>query len=451
MNNGARDISYGILRKFEASGKRLDRLEKEFKLNETLSQQDKKLAKNLISGSVRHLLYLDWIAGQLYHGSYKKLLIKTKTILRLALYELIFMEHIPARATINEYVNMAKKTVGKQQANMINAILRNFTRGKAELKPKKLIKDDEERISIQYSFPRWIVKRWITLWGMTEAEALCSALNKLPDFDLRINTALISVDEFFKMLDDAGVEFKKSIFSAKRVKVTDIQAVIENGWFDKGYCSLQDESAALPVELLGIHDGDLVLDVCSAPGGKLTQILEEEKKDVLLLALDIDISRLKQVKKNVQRLKKKNILFVVADGTALPLKPVFSKVLLDAPCSGLGILRRNPEKKWRPAPDFATLSSLQARLIRNAAAMVRPGGILVYSTCTVHRQENEAIVQGFTAEYGDFVVEEVAPLLPDGLEDLCSEAGHFCSWARPTCFDLFFAARLRRISRRRTK
>jgi 16S rRNA (cytosine967-C5)-methyltransferase len=136
-----------------------------------------------------------------------------------------------------------------------------------------------------------------------------------------------------------------------------------------------------------------------------------------------------------------------ASGARHPLvgPGVFDRVLVDAPCSGLGILRRNPEKKWRTAPDFATLSNLQASLIRTAAALVRPGGILVYSTCTLHREENEAIVEGFTAERGDFVQEEVTPFLPDGLKDLASEAGHLCSWARATRFDLFFAARLRRV------
>ena len=217
----------------------------------------------------------------------------------------------------------------------------------------------------------------------------------------------------------------------------------------------QDTASQLIVEILDPRPGERVLDLCAAPGIKTTYIAEKMADQGLLVALDCNLARLRELVRGCRRMGVSIARAVCADASG-PRPPLvdryaFDRVLVDAPCSGLGILRRNPEKKWRPAPDFATLSSLQARLIRNAAAMVRPGGILVYSTCTVHRQENEAIVQGFTAEYGDFVVEEVAPFLPDGLEDLCSEAGHFCSWARPTCFDLFFAARLRRISRRRTK
>ena len=142
-----------------------------------------------------------------------------------------------------------------------------------------------------------------------------------------------------------------------------------------------------------------------------------------------------------------------ASGSLRPMSDrfLFDRVLVDAPCSGLGILRRNPEKKWRPEPDFATLGSLQGGLIRTAAGLVRPGGILVYSTCTVHRQENEAIVEGFTAEHGDFALEDATPFLPDGLEGLASEGGYFSSWSRPASFDFFFAARLRRMSKRRGK
>jgi 16S rRNA (cytosine967-C5)-methyltransferase len=168
-----------------------------------------------------------------------------------------------------------------------------------------------------------------------------------------------------------------------------------------------------------------------------------------VVALDRHLGRLRELTEGCRRMGVTVTSLVCADASESrhPLvgPPVFDRVLLDAPCSGLGILRRNPERKWRPAPDFATLSNLQASLIRTAAAMVRPGGILVYSTCTVHREENEAIVEGLTTEHGGFVLEEVTPFLPEGFEDLASEAGHLSSWARPTLFDLFFAARLRRV------
>jgi 16S rRNA (cytosine967-C5)-methyltransferase len=136
-----------------------------------------------------------------------------------------------------------------------------------------------------------------------------------------------------------------------------------------------------------------------------------------------------------------------ASGSEHPLNQAlpFDRILIDAPCSGLGILRRNPEKKWRSAPDFASLTELQASLMRRAAPSLRPGGILVYSTCTVHREENEAIVERFLSEHDDYVLEDVGPFLPEALKDLVSEAGHFISWVRPVQFDLFFAARLRRL------
>ena len=219
--------------------------------------------------------------------------------------------------------------------------------------------------------------------------------------------------------------------------------------YRQGWCVQQDGASQLIAEILDPRPGERVLDLCAAPGIKTTHMAEKMADQGLVVALDSHLGRLRELVEGCRRMGVTVTSPVCADASG-PRHPLddrflFDRVLVDAPCSGLGILRRNPEKKWRPAPDFATLSNLQASLIRTAAALVRPGGILVYSTCTVHREENEAIVEGFTAEHGDFVLEEVTPFLPDGLEDLASEAGHLSSWARPTCFDLFFAARLRRV------
>ncbi len=396
MNSNAREVSYKVLHTFEVTKNRLDLLESKFKLNEILSQQDKKLSKNLINGSVRHLLYLDWIAARLYHGKYKKLLIKTKTILRLAFYELIFVDHIPSHATINEYVALGKKKVGVAQAKMINAMLRNFLRGKVEVDPKKVIRNDEERLSIQYSFPRWLIKRWISLWGTKESEALCGSLNRLPDFDLRINISLISVEKFLQLLSDSEVEYKESELFKNRVKITNIQTVIQNGWFDIGYCSLQDESAAIPVELLNVQDSEVVLDVCSAPGGKLTQILEQKNKHINIIAVDVNKKRLKRVRDNVKRLKKKDVLFVVANGKYLPFKPFFNKILLDTPCSGLGVIRKHPDIKWRRTMDeIIEFSELQKDILKEASGMLKKTGQLVYSTCTLDPLENGDVIDTF--------------------------------------------------------
>ena len=396
MNSKAREVSYKILHFFEVTKNRLDLLENDFKLNEILSQQDRKLAKNLINGSVRHLLYLDWITKQLYHGNYKKLLIKTKTILRLAFYELIFVDHIPGHATINEYVTLCKIKIGHAQSKMVNAILRNYLRGMVKEDPQKIIKNNEERLSIQYSFPRWLIKRWISLWGVNESEALCRALNRVPDFDLRINIDIIPIKKFLQLLSESGVEYRQSTLFENRVKVTNIQAVIQNRWFDLGYCSLQDESAAIPVELLNIKSNDIVLDVCSAPGGKLTQILEGNHANITLIAVDIDKSRLIRVRENVSRLKKKNVLFVVADGKYLPFKPLFNKILIDAPCSGLGVIRKHPDIKWRRTMDeILKFSELQKGVLKESSKMLAESGQMAYSTCTLDPLENSNVVKRF--------------------------------------------------------
>jgi 16S rRNA (cytosine967-C5)-methyltransferase len=219
--------------------------------------------------------------------------------------------------------------------------------------------------------------------------------------------------------------------------------------YRQGWCVQQDGASQLIVDILDPKPGERVLDLCAAPGIKTTHMAEKMADQGRIVALDSNRARLRELAEGCHRMGVTMTSPVCGDASGLrhPLRDrfLFDRILVDAPCSGLGILRRNPEKKWRPAPDFVTLSNLQAGLIRAAASLVRPGGILVYSTCTVHREENEAIVEGFTAEHGDFVVEEVTPFLPEGLEDLSAETRYFVSWTRPTDFDLFFAARLRRV------
>ncbi|MBN1407018.1 MAG: hypothetical protein JW956_04485, partial [Calditrichaceae bacterium] len=181
-----RELSYIILFDFERSRSRIDILESMYLSKAKLSAHDRRFIKQLVSGSIRHLLYLDWIIGQLYHGKFSKLLNKTKTLLRLALYEIIYLDHIPEHATVNEYVSLAKKKVNPKQGALVNAILRNFFKQPSQFNPDKQIKEVTERISIKYSFPIWLVSRWMGQWGREKTEKLCAALNKEPEFDIII-------------------------------------------------------------------------------------------------------------------------------------------------------------------------------------------------------------------------------------------------------------------------
>jgi len=405
-----RELAYRILLEFEQERSRLDDLESRYLPRADLSAQERRFLKQLLSGVIRHLLYLDWIIRQFYKGKFEKLLNKTKTILRLGLYELIFLENIPAHASVNRYVQLAKNKINLKQSQLVNAILRTYLRLDEPLRPEDIITDEAQLFSIKYSIPVWLIKRWLSLWGAEATAALCEANSATPQFDVRIHTGRISAQQFSDLLREHNIAFQKSAHSDQSMRIFDMQAFIAGGWLDKGYCSVQDESAQIAVDLLDVQEGDYVLDMCSAPGGKFLQILEKDRKDLVAVAMDVDKQRLLRVRENLHRmgLSPKGYL-VVADGRHPPFKVSFHKILLDAPCSGLGILSKHPDIKWRRSMDqLLEFARLQADLLKQAARLLRKNGILVYSTCTIEPLENEVVIDSFLKEQaGSFELQNI--------------------------------------------
>lgn len=389
----ARDAAYAVLLKFEKEKSRLDDLTEQIYSKRSLTKDDRRLLKNLTSGVLRHRLYLDWMVAHFFKGDYKKALMKNKIILRLAFYELLFIEHIPPYATLNEYVDQAKRKTSPGFAKLVNGLLRTFLRQKTKPDPAKEIKDSLERISILYSFPMWMVRRWAGFWGEAEAENLCRAFNERPEFDLVINSDKITPEKFKQNLIEQGIKFRESVNHSQIIHTKDIQSVGEAGLFIGGQCRVQDESARIPVELLNVQEDDLVLDVCAAPGGKYMQILQAGGKAV---AVDVELKRLKKVQQNTRRQGIAKGLFVCADARQLPFKKLFSKILVDAPCSGLGVIRKHPDIKWRrELAEVAEFALLQEAILNRVAALLKPGGRLVYSTCTIDVLENENVAGHF--------------------------------------------------------
>ena len=393
-------MAYAILLKFDRDKSRLDDLLDEVYANRYFNKDDRRLLKNLTSGVLRHLLYLDWMAARFYKGNYKKALPGNKIILRLAFYELLFIDHIPAYATLNEYVNMAKNKISPGFSRLVNGLLRNFLRQKTKPDPEREIGDLAQRISIAYSFPLWMVKRWIGYWGEEQTEQLCRSLNRLPQFDLVINEQKIRPSDLKQRLSEKNIAFRTSEHFKNMISTADIQAIREMGCFERGECRVQDESARIAVELLDVQKDDLVLDVCAAPGGKYTQILQAGGKAV---AVDVDMNRLKKVKQNTRRQGVGRGLFVCADARHLPFRQSFSKILVDAPCSGLGVIRKHPDIKWRrQLADVLEFSQIQQSILNQSSALLRAKGRLVYSTCTIDFAENEYVADEFLRQNPSF-------------------------------------------------
>ncbi len=415
-----RALAFETLFTFEKTLQRLDVLTERVLQRPDLKARDRRFFKNLVYSVVRHRLYLDWVGEQLFTGRYKKLLLKFKILLRMALYELLYMKAIPAHATVDEYVELAKKRLDVQHSKMMNGLLRNYLRKKPALDPDAVFSDPVERLSVKYSFPKWMIKRWLGFWDVAEVEALCKKLNEPPDFDVHINTKKISVNAFKKLLRSKIVPFEETAYDPQTIRVKDLQPFIRERWFEKGYCVVQDEGAALVAEQLQISENDVVLDMCAAPGGKYVQLLKRKPQGGTIVAMDIDLSRLKRVKQNVERLGLEGGLFVVADGRHLPFKKVFTRILLDAPCSGLGVIRKHPDIKWRRTlEEIVEFSRLQNQLLEGAQEVLRKDGQLVYSTCTIDYLENENVANNFLEQKGTaFKV-----LAPEGVNEEMVEKG----------------------------
>jgi len=401
----ARETALQILMLFERERSRLDALFESQLKGTSLSLKERKFVSNLVSGVIRFRLLLDWKAGTLFNGNYKTALNKFKLILVLALYELDYLDFIPPRATLYEYVELAKKKLPAAQVGTVNGILRTYLRTGKTLRPEKKFKYPETRLSVQYSYPEWLIKRWLGRWDPTFVEDLCRAMNERPVFDLRLNKRKMAAREFEEKLVQAKIAYTISPCLPEVYRITDIQKLQTKGFLTNGYCSVQDESGMLAIRLLDADKAGQVgpvLDLCSAPGGKFTALLENDRI-LQLTGLDLRYERLKKVRENCLRLGFSNTALVVGDAGCSPFAAgTFSKILVDAPCSGLGTIQKHPDIKWRRSlEEILTFQRQQIRILLEADRLLKPGGTLVYCTCTIDDSENEEVINAFLAKVGE--------------------------------------------------
>ncbi len=441
-----RSIAFEVLTAVDAKGAFADlALDARLRRSEFLTDRDRRLATELVYGTLRRRGSLDRCLRPFLQRPLDSLDPEVLRALRLGTYQVLFLDRVPDHAAVNESVNLAHRFGPRGSGGLVNGALRALCRAREEGNsiPWDHIRTGEDDL------PGWLARIWERELGKTKAGELRRAILDPPQTVLRTNILRTDRQGLIDRLAAEGCEAEPVEGLPQAVRLTEGGDVRRTGCYRQGWCVQQDGASQMIVEVLAPTPGERVLDLCAAPGIKTTHMAEKMTDRGLIVALDLHPARLRELAECCRRMGVTVAVPLCADaaGRRHPLgsRLRFDRVLVDAPCSGLGILRRTPEKKWRPSPDFATLGSLQSGLIRTAADQVRPGGILVYSTCTVHREENEAIVEDFVAEREEFVREEVTPFLPPGLEELCSEAGYFVSWARPTGFDLFFAARLRRV------
>ncbi|HBB34010.1 MAG TPA: 16S rRNA (cytosine(967)-C(5))-methyltransferase [Cyanobacteria bacterium UBA8803] len=421
-----------------------------------LSDVDRRLATELVYGTVRRSRTLDALIDQLGKKKAHQQPPDLRIILHLGLYQLRYQERIPVSAAVNTTVELAKENGFKGLAGVVNGLLRNYARlQKDELTedsslipnpgrdPLKLPVEPVQRLGILHSFPDWIIQMWIEQLGVEETEQLCQWLNRSPTLDLRVNPLRVSIEEVETAMQEAGVEVQRVPYLPQALRLTGSTGAIQKlPGFSEGWWTIQDSSAQLVSHLLDPQSGEVAIDATAAPGGKTTHMAELMGDRGKVWACDKSTPRLKKVQENAQRLQLQSIQICGGDSRNLPqFINCADRVLLDAPCSGLGTLHRRPDIRWRTTPaTVAELSVLQGELLLQAATWVKPGGILVYATCTLHPQENEGVIQGFLMHHPHWQIDPPPPNSP--LTAFCTPQGWLKVWPHRYQMDGFFMARL---------
>ncbi|WP_270181824.1 16S rRNA (cytosine(967)-C(5))-methyltransferase RsmB [Alkalihalobacillus sp. CinArs1] len=376
-------------------------------LNETinkhkLSRKDIGLLTEIVYGTIQRQKTLDFYLDD-FLTNRKKVQSWVISLLHLSLYQMVYLDRVPDRAVIHEAVEIAKKRGHKGISGMVNGVLRNVQR--KGLKDFSSITDDVERISIEKSHPYWLVKRWVEQFGLDETEAMCEENLQAPYVTARVNTMKTTVDQVLSDLAEAGLEVMGGELSLDAIKVVKGQ-LIETDVYKRGEVTIQDESSMLVARALDIDPGHAVLDACAAPGGKTTHIAERLQGEGYIQSLDLHDHKIKLIKKQAERLGLSNVEAKALDSRLVAdefEENTFDRILVDAPCTGFGVLRRKPDIKWAKKPeDVERITSVQRGILDSQASLVKPGGKLVYSTCTIEEAENQDVVRAFLKDHPEF-------------------------------------------------
>lgn len=358
--------------------------------------RDRRLITTLVHGVVQWKKRLDWILDQFVKGGIKRLDSWTHQALRMGVYQLVFLDRIPDWAAIDESVELAKQMSGRGAAGLVNAVLRRIAREQAAVRYPSLENDPVLHIAVMYSHPEWIVARWIDRYGVHDTIALCQFNNTPRPVVLRVNRIRTTSSEVQRRLEAQGISHRMGRYHPFSLELQEGVDVGRLSIHQAGFVQVQDEAASLVSLLVDPQPGEYVVDACAAPGGKTTHMAELMRDQGKLLAVDIDRRRLDLLRDNCRRLGIGCVDPLLADAREPLPPPKADRVLLDAPCSGLGVLARRSDARWRKSEeDIAELQTLQKDILQAAARTVRPGGRLVYSTCTIEPEENEEVVSWF--------------------------------------------------------
>ncbi len=397
-----REVALRILHKIETENVFANESIQSFCGNLILSSLDRRFISEIVHGTTKMRRRLDFVLSQFLVEKLEGLTPWIKNILRMGIYQIDFMDKVPESAAVDESVKLAKKFGHKGTVALVNAVLRSYLRDKSKVSFPSWEEDKVENIALFYSFPSWMVERWLEIWGEKETIKLCEAFNQRPRLSLRVNSLKIGQKDLEEILNQEKIKFKPGKFLKNFYTIESKMDFSQFAPLQEGWVYFQDESAGFPVALLDPQPGECILDLCAAPGGKTTFIAEKMKDQGMVVAVDISLKKLKTIKENYDRLGIESINLCCADAKNFSCCPV-DKILMDAPCSALGTLGKNSDTRWRKQKeDPPRLQTIQLEILLNAARLLKSGGVLIYSTCTIMPDENEQTVNKFLEQRKDF-------------------------------------------------
>ena len=433
----------------------------------SFDSRERALTVELSYGVLRRLATIDWRLEPVLEKPLPRLPIAVQMVLRLGAYQLLFLGRIPQSAAVNESVNLARAfagTVGRDWSGFVNAVLRALLRHPPQPWPSMDL-DAAQALAVRYSIPGWLSRRWVERMGLASAEAACEGVSGAPPLTLRVNQLITTREALLETFAQVGIAAKPTSVSPFGIVLEDGGSVPSLPGFNEGAFYVEDEAAQLIPPLLDPQPNDIVLDACAAPGGKSTHVADLMHNKGTIYAVDRKDARLDLLRSNCRRLGVQNVVPIVGD-IRQPLQWVpmietsgppsvkktgggelfVDRILVDAPCSGLGVLRRHPEAKWRKGEQgLPRHRALQCQILEAVAPCLRPGGVLVYSTCSTEPEENEDAIERFCRAHAEFQRESVVPWLPPAAQEFVTEQGALSTVGNRLSMDGFYAARLRKV------
>jgi len=379
--------------------------------------EDAAFARELFFGTIKYLRKIDYYAEHFYRRQPPDN--RVQQIIRLGFYQLLQAANIPSYAVVNESVELTRKYCQAKKAGFVNGVLRNFLRDPEAIKLPDRNSQPVEYLGTAYSFPDWLIEKYIARFGMEQTEKLLDFCNQPPDLYFFCNRLIINDDDLEKSLERLNIKYEKSAVFDSYYRCLDPYNLVHSELLQKGMIIIGDPAQSLAVRLLAPSSGETVLDLFAAPGGKSAALAMAVGKNGTVLASELNYERLKLMRSNLNRWRINNVFIFNCDILQFASNRKFKYILADVPCSGTGTLRRNPDLRWNlPPDDIIRQAQRQNRLIKIAAGMLEPKGRLVYSTCSLEPEENIAVIEGFLKQNSDYRLIQV-----DGYEMFADKFG----------------------------